>query len=491
MSASHNPKRTLILGAAWTVGTRWSIKAMGFLSTIIMARLLLPADYGIVAMAMLVVGLIEALMDFGAITALMRKRDVTRDEIDSAWTLRLLQSLGMGLILLITAPIAAHYFDEIRVQYVLWVLAACVAFAGAGNIGLVLAQKEFNFSLIFRVQVICKALGVIATVIAGYFLRDYRALAIGVATGYTSGMLMSYAMHPYRAKWNTSKFGEIWAVTKWLMLAGVGGFILRKGDELIAARIGTTSDYGLYNVGADLGQMPTGEVGPAMLRAFLPVLAAMRGGVEEINAAVIKTASAVNTITFPIGLGFAAVAVPACSLILGPSWAGAAQYVAIFSVLSTLQIVQAPFSTLLTMRGYTKVQSKVVWLEFAVFVITAVVLVPKLYLIGLVWARLLGSTVALVTTLLAARKFCGVSLRATAKALSRPLVGAVLMYLLVQAVTIQFDSYLLKLGIGVACGAVWFVAWCLGTWLLVGKPEGLESTFMDYFRKFYTPKSAS
>jgi lipopolysaccharide exporter len=228
-----------------------------------------------------------------------------------------------------------------------------------------------------------------------------------------------------------------------------------------------------------------------MLRAFLPVLAAMRSGVDEINAAVIKTASAVNTITFPIGLGFAAVAVPACSLILGPTWAGAAQYVAAFAVLSTLQIVQAPFSTLLTMRGHTKVQSKVVWLEFAVFAVAAAVLVPKLYLIGLVWARLLGAIVALVITLLAARKSCSVPLRATAKALLRPLVGAVLMYLLVVAVTSQFDSDLLKLAIGVACGATWFITWSLGTWLLVGKPEGLESTFMDYFRKFYTPKSAS
>jgi O-antigen/teichoic acid export membrane protein len=482
MTSSLNPKRTLILGAAWTVGTRWSIKGMGFLNTVIMARLLLPADYGIVAMAMLVVGLIQALMDFGATTALMRKGEVTRDEIDSAWTLRLLQSLAMGLILLIVSPIAAVYFKEPRVQYVLWVLAACVAFAGASNIGLVLAQKSFNFSLDFRLQVICKTLGVVATVVAGYLLGDYRALVIGVATGYVSGMLMSYALHPYRPRWNTSKFGDIWAVTKWLMLAGVGGFILRKGDELIAARIGTTADYGLYNVGADLGQLPTGEVGPAMLRALLPVLAAMRGGVAEINAAVIKTAAAVNTITFPIGLGFAAVAAPASSLILGPTWSHAAPYVAAFALVSTLQIVQSPFNTLLTMRGHTKVQSKVVWLEFAVFVVAAAVLVPYFYLMGLVWARMLGSAVNMFTTLLAARSYCTLSLRATAVVLLRPLVGAMLMYLLVQIVSQQFNSDVLKLGFGITCGAISFTVWSFCSWLLAGKPAGLESTVFDYIK---------
>ena len=483
MIEKRSAKRTLILGAAWTVGTRWAIKGMGFLNTIVMARLLMPADYGTVAMAMLVVGLIQALMDFGATTALMRKNEVSRAEIDSAWTLRLLQSIGMGLLLLVAAPIAAHYFKEPRVEYVLWALAACVALAGAGNIGLVLAQKEFNFALEFRIQVICKLLGVLATVTAGYLLRDYRALVIGIATGYISGAILSYVMHPYRPKWNTSKIAEIWAVTKWLMLAGVGGFILRKGDELIAARIGSTTDYGLYNVGADLGQLPTGEVGPAMLRALLPVLATLQDGVDDVNAAVIKTIGAVNTITFPIGLGFAAIAAPATALVLGAAWVNAAQYVAAFAILSTLMIISSPLSTLLTMRGHTKVQSKVIWIEFGVFLAVAAALVPHLYLMGLVWARMLGTLANMLMTFLAVRKLCGVSLRATAVVLLRPLTGACIMYLVVRTSIGYVEGDLQKLLFGIACGAATCIAWTVTSWIAAGRPDGLESTAIDFLRK--------
>lgn len=482
MTTQHSPKRTLILGAAWTVGTRWFMKGLGFLNTVIMARLLLPADYGIVAMAMLVVGLIEALMDFGAATALLRKGEVSRDEINSAWTLRLLQSVCVGLILLAVSPLASSYFKEPRVEYVLWVLAVCVALAGAGNIGFTLAQKEFNFSLEFRIQVIGKSLGVAATISAGYLLRDYRALVIGVATGYISGLILSYLMHPYRPRWNTSKIGEIWAVTKWLMLAGVGGFILRKGDEMLAARIGTTAEFGLYNVGADLGQLPTGEVGPAMLRAFLPVLAAMRGGVDEINSAVLKTVAAVNTITLPIGFGFAAVAVPATNLILGPAWGGAVQFVATFAIAGTLQTMQSPLKTLLLMRGHTKVQSHAVWLEFAVFLVSAAALVPAFFLIGLVWARILGSLANLGATALAARRYCGISLSSTAKAVVRPLLGAVVMYLLVQTVVNHVHGDAMRLGLGIACGAATFTIWSVVSWLTIGRPAGLESTVWSYLQ---------
>lgn len=483
MTMQHSPKRTLILGAVWTIGTRWSIKGLGFLNTVIMARLLLPADYGIAAMAMLVVSLIQALMDFGATTALLRKGEVSRDEIDSAWTLGVLQSLGVGLILLAVSPLAASYFKEPRVEYVLWVLAACVALAGAGNIGFTLAQKAFNFSLAFRLGVICKSLAVVVTIAAGYWLRDYRALVIGIATGYISGCIVSYWLHPYRPRWNTSKIGEIWAVTKWLMLAGVGGFILRKGDEIIAARIGSTGEFGLYNVGADLGQLPTGEVGPAMLRAFLPVLAAMRGGADEINAAVLKTVAAVNTITLPIGFGFAAVAVPATNLILGPAWGGASQFVATFALASTLQIMQSPLSTLLLLRGHTKVQSHVIWLEFAVFLVSAAALVPAFFLIGLVWARMLGSLASLAATALAVRRYCGISLRSVAKAVMRPLLGAIAMYLLVQTVVNHIDGDAMRLGLGIACGAVTFTLWSVFSWMLTGRPAGLESTVLGHIQE--------
>lgn len=482
MTKKYDPKRTLILGAAWTVATRWTIKGTGFINTVIMARLLLPADYGIVAIAMLVVGLIQTLMDFAAATALLRKKDVTRDEVDSAWTLRWLQHMAAGLLMLIASPFAAIYFKEPRVEYVLWALAACVAISGAGNIGFTLAQKEFNFSLEFRHQVICKILGVVTTIAGGFWLRDYRALVIGIATGYISGMVFSYILHPYRPRWNTSKFGEIWAVTKWLMAAGVGGYILRKGDELIAARIGTSSDYGLYNVGADFGQLPTGEVGPAMLRAFLPVLVSMRGGIDDVNAAVVKTVSAINTITFPIGLGFAAIAGPATSLVLGPTWVGAEKYVAAFALLSVLQIIASPFNSLLTMRGHTKLQSKAVWFEFGVFVAAATALVPTHFLLGLVWARMFGTATSLSITLLSVRRQCGVSLKSVFFTLMRPLVGATLMYFAVQFVVNHVSGDASKLGLGISSGIFLFGMWCVATWFVAGKPDGLESTVIAYIK---------
>lgn len=479
MASAASPKTTLILGAMWSVGTRWSIKGIGFLNTVIMARLLMPADYGVVAMAMLVVGFIQALMDFGATTALLRKEQLTTDEIDSAWTLRLLQSLGVGVLLVALSPVAMSYFSEPRVLPVLWVLATCVAISGAGNIGLTLAQKAFRFSLDFRVNVISKVLSVMATVIAGYFLRDYRALVIGIATSYVSLAVLSYVMHPYRPHWNTSKIPEIWALTKWLMLAGVGTFLLRKSDELIAARIGTTAEFGLYNVGSDLGRLPVSELGPAMMRAFLPVLSSIQSDIQRTNHAVLKTIAAVNSLTLPMGFGVAALATPLTELILGERWSGAIPFVALFAVAGSIQFVANPLSSLLILRGHTRTQSTAIWIEFLVFAVAAMLLVPSLHLMGLVYARLTASSVNALSMAFFARAYADLPMGEVARALWRPVLGAVLMHLAVVQAADQVSGLGAQLVVGALTGVLTYSIWLLSSWWMAGRPEGLESTVFE------------
>jgi O-antigen/teichoic acid export membrane protein len=478
-----NPKKALMTSAFWAVGMRWVVKATGFINTLIVARLVEPQDYGLVAMAFLVVGLIQAVLDFGSSTALLRMAHLTREDTDSAWSLTVIEGACCGLLLLALSPLAARYFQEPRLVYVLWVMAACQVVSGLSNVGLVLARKEFQFSIDFNHMVGIKLFSVLFTIAAAYVFHDYRALMTGVIAGNVSGLLLSYWLHPYRPRWNTTKIPEIWALTKWLMLAGVGGFFLRKSDELIAARIGSTREFGLYNVGADLGQLPTGELGPAMLRAFLPVLSSIQTDITRTNQAVLKTLSAVNTITLPVGLGFAAVAAPVTELVLGAKWLEAIPFVACFALAGALQFAMSPLTTLLVLRGHTRLQSHIVWVEFAAFVVMALALVPHMHLLGLVWARIAASGVNAWLTAGSARKYCALPLRALAEALVRPLLGAVLMYGLVTQVAGLLPGGSWSLAVSIGLGALAYTGWTLITWRLAGRPEGLESTVLDHIAR--------
>lgn len=484
MNSPANPKTNLIRGALWTVGTRWLIKGIGFINTVIMARLLLPQDYGVVAMGMLVVGLIQTFIDFSATLALLRKDEITREEIDSTWTLRLIQGVIAGVAIFLVAPLAVDYFKEPKLLYVLWTFSACVVIASISNIGQTLALKNFNYLLDFKIQTAGKVASVVTTVIFGILLGDYRALVIGIVAGYLTPLVLSYTLHPYRPKWETSKLAEIWLITKWLLLTNIGGFILRKGDELIAGRIGTTHQFGVYNVSADLGQLPVGELGPAMLRALLPVLASIQEDIERTKSAVLKTMSAMNAAIWPVGLGFAALSAEATLLLLGKNWLEATPFVAIFAVNAALQTSTSPLKTFLILKGSTKVQTHIVWMEFVSFLLGAWILVPSYHLIGLAYARLLSNCLASMITLVATRRHCGLELIPTAKTILRPLAGSLAMYYLVVSAISTVDPLWLKLMIGMLLGAVFYTIYMLVSWHLSGRPEGLESTVTDKLRKF-------
>lgn len=480
MTKTNNPKRALILGAMWTVGTRWSIKALGFVNTVIMARLILPEDYGIVAMAMLFVAMVHAMTDLGVATALLRKGEVSRAEIDSAWSLKIIQGAVLALVLVVGAALAATYFKEPRVQSVLWVFAACMLIDGVSNIGLTLAQKDLKFSVDFRVNVISNIVRVLVTLAAGYLLRDYRALVVGITSGYVVVFVLSYVLHPYRPRWNTSRMADIWAVTRWLMLSSLGTFFLRRSDEIIAGRVGTTEEFGEYHVGGDLGRMPVSELGPPMVRAFLPVLSAIQDDVKRINSAVLKTVAAANAFTMPIAAGVAAFAVPLTAVVLGPTWMQASSYVAVYALAASAQFSVSPLLTLLILRGHTRSLSAIVWMELAVFVLGVIALLPTFHLVGLVWARLISSTFNAGMTAFYTHKLCDLKFGAVLRALWRPMAGAIGLYGIGHVVTSL--SGLLdwqKLLVGGIVGVTFCASWAFLSWWFSGRPEGLESTLVD------------
>jgi O-antigen/teichoic acid export membrane protein len=463
----------------WTVSTRWLVKAIGFINTVVMARLLMPEDYGIVAMGMLMVGLIQAFLDFGATIALLRKQEVTREEIDSAWTLRLIQGILAGAVISLAAPIAVRYFGEPRLLEILWVFAACVVLASFSNVAQTLALRNFDFTLDFKISTLGKIASVVTTIVFGFLFRDYRALTLGIVAGYLVPLILSYGLHPYRPRWNTSGIPEIWRLTKWLLISNIGGFLLRRSDELAAGRIGSTSEFGLYNVGADLGQMPVSEIGPAMQRAILPVLASIKDDRERTRLAVLKIMSSVATVIWPIAFGFSALALDATKLVLGEKWLAATPFVAVFSITAALQSSGGPLRSYLTLLGHTRVQNTVTWIEFFSFLAAAALIVPSQGLLGLAYARWMGSLLSVLCLLSACHKYCGLHWKSSLKYCYRPIIIALLMYFAVSAAISNLDSFLVRLPVGIATGISFYIILVMFSWHISGRPEGLESTVVD------------
>ncbi len=359
---------------------------------------------------------------------------------------------------------------------VIWIIAPFIAFASFGNIGITLARKQLNFALEFRYALAGKLVGVLATVAAALALalRDFRALVIGVASGYFFGMLLSHWMHPYRPRWCTSSFAAMWNFSKWLLIGGIGGFAIRKVDEIAAGRLGSAAQFGAYTVGADIGQLVTAEVGPPINRTLLPTLSSMHEDVARMRQATLKVLSVVATVVLPLGVGLALVAPVATRVLLGAKWDAATPFVTNFALAGAVRVLSGPCGTLLLVLGHSKLQARNSWIEFAIFLLAAAALVPTLGFIGLAYARLLSAIAISLIYLMVARIVADLSYSALAEALWRPLIGVALMAAVLPWFADAERLPALQLALSVGIGGLIYSGWTVLSWWLAGRPDGIE-----------------
>jgi O-antigen/teichoic acid export membrane protein len=268
------------------------------------------------------------------------------------------------------------------------------------------------------------------------------------------------------------------------MAANMGTFILRKGDEVVAGRLVGAHDYGLYNVGADLGSLPVQEIGPAMLRALLPVLASFKDDTARLNAAVVKALAGLNGGIWGISATFAVLAPDVTIVLLGPQWRGASIFVAWFAVVAAAQTACMPLRSYLTLLGETKSQSATVWSEFLVFCCVALAAVPAFGLLGLVMARLTGSVSAGAHLLYQAVRLGRIELRPALISLGRPVLAAILAYAVGFVLAAQLHELVLRMLLAALASAATYVAASTFSWRLAGRPEGIESIVIDLWSSF-------
>jgi O-antigen/teichoic acid export membrane protein len=475
-------------GSAWMIAMRWAIRTIGLLSTIILARLLVPEDFGIVAMSMIVVGLLEVFGETGFDAALIQNRKATSRHYDTAWTFKILQGTLLCGLLVLIAPIAADYFNEPRVTPVIRILALHALIGGFQNIGIVNFRRDLNFSKEFRFQVYLRLLTFAVTVSLAVILRTYWALVVGIVTGAVLGVTLSYVMEPYRPRLSFKAASELWSFSMWILLHNLGRFAVHRTDALIVGRVSAAAMMGNYHMAFELSTMPIRAIVLPMGRALFPAYSKISHQPELLARSYRAVLGPVAMACIPMGFGLAALADEVVAVILGAKWMATApliQWLAIFgAVRGTSQGVVAA----LTALGRVKTVAFLTWLEL-------VVLVPALVAAG-VYA---GVTEIAMTRAAVAVLFTPVAFFALTRVLPvspgeitsvlwRPLVAAAVMVVAIRSA--PFDVIGLpvaELVLAVMMGAVVFTTASFMLWWATGRPEGPEHMVIRYFGRVLGP----
>jgi lipopolysaccharide exporter len=467
------------------ISMRWAIRSAGLVSTVILARVLTPADFGLVAMASLVFGLLIASSEMGAVQLLLRTRDADRGAYDTAWTIRLIQTVVLALLMFLLAWPTSVYFKEPRLVEVMQVVAAGSLFAGLNNIGIVMFRRDLDFRRDFLFGFYSKVVTVTPTIMLALVWRNYWALVIGPIVGHLFEVLISYRMHPFRPRPSLIGWRRFVTFSLWITPAHIATFLNQKVDVFVVGYIANTSQMGVYNVASELSRMATAEIVTPMARALYPNYVKLKDNLDELSKAFLIVLRTVGIVSFAFGFFISAVAEDVVFIVLGDQWDEAVplmQWLGVFGAFATL-LATATGHILIALHR-ERLMFTVNWLRLAVLTASVLAAAPFGGMVAIAAAATVSTALVTVGWLLYLPRVLPL-LRAgrILAELGRVFLIALLTFVAVRWLhATHIESRWLTLVIDTATGSAIFATLSAARWLAAGRPDGPEKRMLDLIR---------
>ncbi|MBN2489376.1 MAG: lipopolysaccharide biosynthesis protein [Planctomycetes bacterium] len=463
---------------------RWIDRLIGVASTLILARLLVPEDFGIVAMASLVVGLLDVLLDLGVHVALIQKRQATQALFDTAWTLRLLQNITAATLIVVAAPLAGTYFGDSRVTPVLQVMSLGLVLIGLENIGVVAFQKDMQFLRDFRFVFLKRIAGFLTTIAAAWLLRSYWALVIGALTGRLLGVVLSYSMHPMRPRISLVKFREIFAISQWLLLRSIGAYLDNNMHKILVGRRAGAGTMGAYSIADEISAMPSTELLAPLNRVLFPAFVRAKENLAELKRVFLLAQGVQVLVGIPASVGLALVAEEAVQVLLGEKWLPAVPFVQLLALVNVINAITSSGGYVMITLGRVPYVALLSWLQALVFVAGACVVWPGSEAHGIAQLRLVSVVVGLgVAIRLLLWSLPNLGLRELVASVARPVLGGGVMTVAVLFGTLPAGSTPVVALVGkIVLGSTVYGIATMALWVLWGKPEGAERYLLERVR---------
>ena len=419
--------RRMAEGTVWVVCMRLAIRTLGVLSTVILARLLMPSDYGLVALAMSLVAAAEMLGSFSFEVWLIRTRDATPDHYNTVWTLSLARGLLTAIALWLLADPIAAFFTEPRLGTVVRIVALGVLIRSAQNVGIVDFQRDMRFSRDFLLNASVKTGAFLVTVGLGFALRNYWALVAGIVASDLLLVSLSYAMHPYRPRLGLRHWREAFTFSRWLLAGNYLSFAYQRADTFILGKVAGSQVLGLYNVAREIANLATSELVMPIRRVMLPGYATLQDDTSALRRSFLDGFGLIMMVGTPVAVGLSLVADPLIRVMLGDRWLDAIPLMQVLAIYGVSSIGMANQWPVLVALGRQRLAVLLVAATLAVL-LPAFYVATKAY--GAVGAGLaLGgaNTLLFVAGLEAVRRVIDLEWRAIAGQAWRSLVATAVM----------------------------------------------------------------
>jgi teichuronic acid exporter len=377
MSSAQLDKSALH-GAAWMGAAKWSTQLVSWLGTILVARILVPHDYGVVALASVYLGLLAIVSEFGIGTTIVMQRDIQGNQLAQLNTISILLGIGSVLLSALFAWPLGVFFHSEELPWVVVAMSSTFAINALQIVPAATLRRELKFRTLAMIDVARGFLVPVGTFVFALIGMRYWALVGGAVLSSVIAVTMTLASRRHglaKPLWHS--VGSKLRFSGEILISRLAWFVYSSSDFVVAGRRLGEAPLGEYSLALTIATTPTGKIF-ALLTDVTPALfAAVQRQTEQLRRYFLNLTELLAFICFPVGIGMALVAADLVAVVLGDKWAGAVMPLTLLAAYSTVLSITPLYGHLFVAVGQARFS---MWTSL----VTAVAL-PVGFLIGSAW----------------------------------------------------------------------------------------------------------
>jgi|SRR5689334_8884395 O-antigen/teichoic acid export membrane protein len=463
--ASKQLDNSFVRGIAWTGSIKWIVQMVAWGTTILVARILTPADYGLMTMGMVLLAFITILSESGIGMTVVTVRDISDDQTAQINGAALLFGVASFAIACAAAVPMGWFYKNPALPPVIATLSLTLIITAARVVPGALLQKDLRFqrlAIIDASQALTTSFVTIVLAVLGF---RYWSLALGGVLGAIVGSVATVVSRPYRVrmpKWSSLR--SVMPFTRNVVLGRLFWYAYQNSDFIVAGkRLGAVA-LGAYSYAWTLASMPVDKISALLSSVTPPIFAAVQTDKAALKRYFLTVTEGLSVVTFPLTVGIALVASDLVPVVFGTKWMFMIAPLQILAIYATVRTITPTASQVLVVTGDTGYLMYMAGL--------AAVALPAAFVIGSRWGTI-GIAVAwtiahpiAVALPLNARLFWRLKLRVReyVRALWPAVSGCVLMAVVVNAVRFVSPTEAPaagRLAVEIVAGAIAYAAYLL------------------------------
>lgn len=315
-------KQKAAKGILWSTVERFSVQGVQFVIMIVMARLLTPYDYGIIGMLAIFIAVAQSLIDSGFSQALIRKQDRTDVDNNTVFYFNIVVSALLYLILYVSAPFVADFYDTPQLCTVMRVVCLGIVFNSFAVVQRALLTIRIDFKTQAKAALTAAATSGIVGIVMAWHCFGVWSLVVQqlLNLGVNTGLLWLLSKWRPRLVYSWRSFHELFAFGSKLLASGLLDTVYRNIYPIVIGKLFSASSLGHYTRAHQFSEFPSSNVTGIIQRVTYPVLCEIQNDDVRLANIYRKFLKLSAFVIFPLMAGLAAVAGPFVNIMLGSQW---------------------------------------------------------------------------------------------------------------------------------------------------------------------------